>query len=175
MRGLYSHIWLCHDVTTNLTKKTMRKKGLKTVKKNVTHPTVIYPYIPAIPQYRYTVCRGVPKSTTVPVPTLPILENPRVFLYPCLTLTMLGVINQMLWHKEGYQIASVGTHVYSPSGYNVQFEGFVLSPSQFPLSTQPFISPGLSREHLARQSSMMKCTLLLEIGEGWERVGEYVM
>ena len=38
--------------------------------------------------------------------------------------TMLGVINWMLWHEEGYQIASVGTHVYSPSGYNVQFEGF---------------------------------------------------
>ena len=38
--------------------------------------------------------------------------------------TMLGVINQMLWHEEGYQITSAGTHVYSPSGYDVQFEGF---------------------------------------------------
>ena len=38
----------------------------------------------------------------------------------------------MLWHEEGYQIASVGTHVYSPSEYDVQFEGFVLSPSPFP-------------------------------------------
>ena len=46
----------------------------------------IYPCIPAIPQYGYTVCHGVPKSTTVPVPALPILENPRVFLYPCQTL-----------------------------------------------------------------------------------------
>ena len=36
----------------------------------MTHPTVIYPYIPAIPQYRYTVCRGVPKSTTVPIPVV---------------------------------------------------------------------------------------------------------
>jgi hypothetical protein len=38
--------------------------------------------------------------------------------------TMLGVIDRMLWHEEGYQIASVGTHVYSPSGYDVQFESF---------------------------------------------------
>ena len=95
--------------------------------------------------------------------------------YAPATPTMLGVIDQMLWHKEGYQITSVGTHVYSPSGYNVQFEGFVLSPLPFPLSTQPFISPGLSREHLARRSSMTKFTLLLRIGEGWDWVGEYVM
>ena len=89
--------------------------------------------------------------------------------------TMLGVINRMLWHEEGYQIASVGTHVYSPSGYDVQFEGFVLSPSPFPSSTQPFISPELSRERLARRSSMTKYALLLEIGKGWELVGEYVI
>ena len=38
--------------------------------------------------------------------------------------TMLGIIDQMLWQTEGYQITSVSTHVYSPSGYNVQFEGF---------------------------------------------------
>ena len=30
--------------------------------------------------------RGVPKSNTVPVPALPVLETPRVFLYPCRTL-----------------------------------------------------------------------------------------
>ena len=29
--------------------------------------------------------------------------------------TMLKVINQMLWHEEGYQLASLSTHVYSPS------------------------------------------------------------
>ena len=46
----------------------------------------IYPCIPVILQYGYTVCHGLPKSTTVPVPALPILENPWVFLYPCRTL-----------------------------------------------------------------------------------------
>ena len=33
----------------------------------------IYPCIPAILQYRYTVCHGVPKPTTLPVPALPVL------------------------------------------------------------------------------------------------------
>ena len=46
----------------------------------------MYPYIPAIPRYGYTVCRGVPKSTTVPVPALPVSENPRVFPYLCQSL-----------------------------------------------------------------------------------------
>jgi hypothetical protein len=36
-----------------------------------------------------TVCHGVPKIKTVPVPTLPVLETPRVFLYPCRTLATL--------------------------------------------------------------------------------------
>jgi len=33
-----------------------------------------------------TVCHGVPKIKTVPVPALPVLETPRVFPYPCGTL-----------------------------------------------------------------------------------------
>ena len=44
---------------------------------------VMYLYIPAIPQYGYAVCCGVLKSNTVPVPTLPILQNPWIFLYLC--------------------------------------------------------------------------------------------
>ena len=31
----------------------------------------------------------MPKSTTVPVPALPVLENPRVFPYPCGTLSLV--------------------------------------------------------------------------------------
>ena len=50
----------------------------------------IYLCIPAIPLYGYTVCHGVPKSTTVPVPTLPVLENLWVFPYPCQTLLLTG-------------------------------------------------------------------------------------
>ena len=61
---------------------TMEKNVTKNSKSDA-HSTVIYLYIPAIPRYRYTVCCGVPKSTTVPIPTLPVLENPWVFPYPC--------------------------------------------------------------------------------------------
>jgi hypothetical protein len=39
-------------------------------------------------QYGYTVCCGVPKCTTVPIPALPVLETPWVFPYPCLTLSL---------------------------------------------------------------------------------------
>ena len=56
---------------------------MKKVSKNDFHSTIIYPYIPAIPWYGYTVCHGVPKSTTVPVPVVPVLETPQVFLYLC--------------------------------------------------------------------------------------------
>jgi hypothetical protein len=40
------------------------------------------------PQYGYTVCCGVPKSNTVPVPVpvVPVSEAPRVNPYPCETL-----------------------------------------------------------------------------------------
>jgi hypothetical protein len=48
--------------------------------------TIIYPCIPVIPRVRVAVCRGMPKSNTVPVPATPVLETPRVFPYPCQTL-----------------------------------------------------------------------------------------
>ena len=59
------------------------EKMCKKSSKNYAYSTVIYPYIPANPRYGYVVCCGVPKSTTVPVPALPVLETPRVFPYPC--------------------------------------------------------------------------------------------
>ena len=34
------------------------------------------------------VCRGVPKSTTIPVPMLPVLETPQVYPYPCSTINV---------------------------------------------------------------------------------------
>jgi hypothetical protein len=40
--------------------------------KNYSHTVVIYPLIPVIPRHRYTVCCGVSKSTTVPVPAKPV-------------------------------------------------------------------------------------------------------
>ena len=52
------------------------------------HLTVIYPCIPVIPRVRVVVCHGVPKSSTEPVPALPVLEAPQVNLYPCETLSL---------------------------------------------------------------------------------------
>ena len=49
--------------------------------KNNSHSTIIYLWIPVIPQHGYAVCRGVLKSTTVPIPAKPVTSNPRVFLY----------------------------------------------------------------------------------------------
>ena len=36
--------------------------------------------------YGYAVCHGVPKSNTIPVPAVPVLEAPWVNPYPCGTL-----------------------------------------------------------------------------------------
>ena len=87
--------------------------------------------------------------------------------------TMLGVIDRMLWHKEGYQITSVGTYVYSPSGYDVQFEGFCFITIPISFVDPAFYLPRVEQRTLGQ--TIMKYTLLLEIGEGWELVGEYVM
>ena len=80
MCGRSSHIWCAsHRDTMNLPKKTIKYKT-KNNKINYSH-LVIYPYIPVIPLHGYVVCRGVPKSTTVPVPAKPVTSYPWVFLY----------------------------------------------------------------------------------------------
>ena len=40
-------------------------------------------------QYGYMVCCSVPKTKTVPVSEIPILETPQVYPYPCSTLIPL--------------------------------------------------------------------------------------
>ena len=47
--------------------------------------------------------------------------------------TMLGTINWMLWREDGYQVASVCMHVYSPREYNFQDEyvSFIAIPIYF--------------------------------------------
>ena len=47
--------------------------------------------------------------------------------------TMFGTIDRMQWREDGYQVATVGTHVYSPDGHNVEFEHlcFVAIPIEF--------------------------------------------
>ena len=47
---------------------------------------MIYPWIPVIPWYRYTVCHGVPNTDTIPVPMVPVTRSPQVFPYLCRTL-----------------------------------------------------------------------------------------
>ena len=64
-----------------ITRKDEKNHDLK--EKNEAHPIIIYPRIPVTPRYRYVVCRGVPKTKTVPVPVLPVLVTPRVYPYPC--------------------------------------------------------------------------------------------
>lgn len=59
---------------------------------------------PVIPQYGYAVCCGVSKPNTVPVPTVPILEIPQVYLYPCSTLTS---------HKACPMASAYGTFLIS--------------------------------------------------------------
>ena len=66
-------------------RENMRKTTFKTLKIGLTL-VAIYPCIPVIPRYGYAVCRGVPKSNTVPVPAEPVLEAPRVNPYPCESL-----------------------------------------------------------------------------------------
>ena len=39
------------------------------------------------PQHGYAVCHSVPKSDTIPIPALPILETLQIYLYLC---SMLG-------------------------------------------------------------------------------------
>ena len=56
-------------------------------RKNENYPTIINPWIPETPRHGYAVCRGVAKARTVPVPVTPVLESPRVYPYPCSTLS----------------------------------------------------------------------------------------
>jgi hypothetical protein len=39
----------------------------------------------------------------------------------------------MQWHEDGYQVTTIGTHIYSPDGYNMEFEHlcFIAIPIQF--------------------------------------------
>ena len=55
--------------------------------------------------------------------------------------TMLGTINQMLWREDGYQVASVCMHFYSPRGYNFEDEyiSFIAIPIYF-INTAPLLA-----------------------------------
>ena len=82
--------------------------------------------------------------------------------------TMLGVIDRMLWHKEGYQIASVGTYVYSPSGYNVQFEGFCFIAIPISFIDPAFYFPRVEQRTLGQ--TIINDEVCPPIRD-WERMG----
>jgi hypothetical protein len=73
-------------VMSHCDNKQILKEKSRTIFKIInimTHPCqAINLSIPATPRYRYAVCSGVPKSTTVPIPLLPILETPWVYPHP---------------------------------------------------------------------------------------------
>jgi len=63
--------------------------------------------------------------------------------------TVLGTIDHMLWQEEGYQVASISMHVYSPRGYDFQhaYLSFAAIPTHyvdpsFLLSRIPYNSLG---------------------------------
>jgi hypothetical protein len=47
--------------------------------------------------------------------------------------TIIGIIDRMQWREDGYQVATVSTHLYSPNGYDVEREiiCFVAIPIQY--------------------------------------------
>jgi hypothetical protein len=47
--------------------------------------------------------------------------------YDPIAPTMMGTIDRMLWCEIGYQVASICTHVYSPRGYDFEYEYFCLA------------------------------------------------
>jgi hypothetical protein len=62
------------------------------------HLTVIYPCIPVILQVWVAVCCGMPKSTTIPIPVIPVLETPQVYPYPWQTLTIACIFVDRVGH-----------------------------------------------------------------------------
>src|ERR1700736_6768796 len=59
--------------------------------------------------------------------------------------TLFRVINRMQWREDGYQIATVSVHIYSPSGYSIEdvYFCFIAIPTHFidPISHITRITP----------------------------------
>jgi len=94
----HSHICLCHAVTRWSYWKNNEKIWVKaSFKRRKIRFTLMYCTceIPVIPRCRYVVCRGVPKTNTIPVPVAPVTRSPRVFPYPCHTLP--PYISSIFW------------------------------------------------------------------------------
>jgi len=78
------HSQNCHNTKAIA---VLKEKGEKREKMRVKianseyHPLQFTHGIPTTPWYGYMVCHGVPKSKTVPVPMVPILETLQVFLH----------------------------------------------------------------------------------------------
>jgi hypothetical protein len=85
---------------------------MKTQADELTLATGLTREIPATPRYGYAVCCGVSKVKTVPVPALPVLEEPRVYPYPCGTLTLGDQIHPITTWKGGSSRISWGVQEY---------------------------------------------------------------
>jgi hypothetical protein len=88
--------------------KNDKKNEIK-IANNEAHITIIYLCIPVILQVRVAVCHGVPKSTTVPVPVIPVLEALWVYLYLCETLTLLDNENVILGVRKYLAAQALGS------------------------------------------------------------------
>ena len=79
------HTQNCHNTKAIAVPKEKGKKWEKMrvkIGNSEYHPLQFTCGIPTTPWYGYMVCHSVPKSKTVPVPMVPILETPQVFPYP---------------------------------------------------------------------------------------------
>ena len=74
----------------------------------------------------------------------------------------------MLWHEEGYQITSVGTHVYSPNGYDVQFKGFCFIAIPISFINPAFYLPRVEQRTLGQMIINDKVYLPIR---DWGRMG----
>ena len=80
------HVTQCDTQNRN---QNIEMEGQKTnykIGKMTLTLTITYLCIPATPRNGYAVCCSVPKSNTVPIPTLPVLGAPQVLPYLCGTL-----------------------------------------------------------------------------------------
>ena len=100
-------------------KRIFRNTDKNTYRKNH-HSYIINLWIPLTLQYRYAVCHGVPKSTTIPIPALPVWETPRVFLYLCQSLWLACYFclwSWPWWHR--FLLSVLISHHWLSATYNV--------------------------------------------------------
>lgn len=114
---MFGHITVWHWKEKQMNKGQNKNKILPN---KLTHATRNNLWIPMTPQYRYTVCCGVPKCTTIPISAIPVLEEPWVYPYLCKTLSTHtqgdGVCHRQ-WHHHRFQHGYRNTCGVSKTGH----------------------------------------------------------